>query len=357
MPEPDKSAPAISDPGRSGLELTGVSHRYGSRLAVDNVTFGLAAGEILCLLGPSGCGKSTTLRIAAGLEELQQGEVRIGGRSMAGVPTEARHVGMVFQDHALFPHLTVAGNIGFGLADLSAGERRERVAFWAGKVGLGSFIDVYPHSLSGGEQQRVALARALAPEPKVLLLDEPFSSLDARLRDQIRDDTTAVLKQAGTPTLLVTHDPEEAMRMADRIAVMQAGRIAQLDRPGKLYEEPASPFVARFFSETNEIPGRVSSGRLETPMGPIAAPGLQHGAPALAVIRPEGLVEMPGGGMPCRVLAARTLGAFRRVEVMAESLPGMPLIARLPPGPLPPPGSPLNLGLTSRAAWVFPVAS
>jgi len=339
-----------------GLELTGVSHRYGKRLAVDNITFGIAAGEILCLLGPSGCGKSTTLRIAAGLEELQQGEVRIGGRSMAGVPTEARHVGMVFQDHALFPHLTVADNIGFGLEQMSATKRRERILFCASRVGLDGFLGVYPHSLSGGEQQRVALARALAPEPKLLLLDEPFSSLDSRLRDQIRDDTTAVLKQAGTPALLVTHDPEEAMRMADRIAVMQAGRIAQIDRPGKLYEQPVSPFVARFFSETNEIPGRIANGRLDTPIGPILAPGIAEGSAALAVIRPEGLVEAEDDGMPCRVLGARTLGAFRRVEVVTDALPEKPLVARLPPGPLPMPGSRLNLGLSARAAWVFPAA-
>ncbi|WP_341704760.1 ABC transporter ATP-binding protein, partial [Ferrovibrio sp.] len=236
-----------------GLALSGITHHFGDRRAVDDVSFTVAPGEILGLLGPSGCGKSTTLRLAAGLEDLQQGEVRIGGRVVArpgaALPTEQRHVGMVFQDHALFPHLTVADNIMFGLSRLPAAERQQRAALWAGRLGLQHHLDAYPHQLSGGEQQRVALARALAPEPRVMLLDEPFSSLDSRLRDQIRDETVAVLKQAGTATLLVTHDPDEAMRMGDRIAIMRAGRIEQLDTPARVYGAPGTPFAARFLSE------------------------------------------------------------------------------------------------------------
>jgi iron(III) transport system ATP-binding protein len=341
-----------------GLDLIAVSHHYGSRRAVDNVTLNVAPGEILGLLGPSGCGKSTTLRLAAGLETLQQGEVRIGGRTVAGpginVPTEHRHIGMVFQDHALFPHLSVADNITFGLGHLPATERRERAAVWAERLGLAPHLKSYPHQLSGGEQQRVALARALAPEPRVMLLDEPFSSLDSRLRDQIRDETVAVLKQAGTATLLVTHDPEEAMRMGDRIALMQAGRIEQLDTPDRVYAMPRTPFAARFLSETNEVPGRVEAGRLRTPLGDVPAPQISDGAAAILMFRPEALQEQPAGngGLALRVERATALGAYRRLEVTAPD--GLRLAARLPAGPLPPAGAILHFSLNPDFCFVFP---
>ncbi|MBP6819757.1 ABC transporter ATP-binding protein [Ferrovibrio sp. MS7] len=345
------------------LILRDVSHRYGDRLAVDHVALAIGAGEIFCLLGPSGCGKSTTLRIAAGLEDLQQGEVSISGRRVAGpglnLPTEARHVGMVFQDHALFPHLSVADNIAFGLSQLGAAERRQRAELWAGRVGLTAHLDVFPHRLSGGEQQRVALARALAPEPAVMLLDEPFSSLDNRLRDQIRDDTVAILKQAGTPTLLVTHDPEEAMRMADRIGIMQAGRLVQVDSPEGVYGQPQSLFAARFLSETNEIKGRVQAGRLDTPFGTFPAPHLADGTEALLVFRPEALAvqnsaELGGADLDCRVLRARSLGPYRRVEVQLNGAGETHLVARLAPGPLPEAGSRLRLTLDKAACHIFP---
>lgn len=341
----------------AGLDLTGVSHRYGARLAVDNVSLTVARGEILGLLGPSGCGKSTTLRLAAGLEDLQQGEVRIGGELMAGpgrnVPTEQRQVGMVFQDHALFPHLSVAENIAFGLGRLPAAERRRRAEYWAGRLGLAAHIDSYPHRLSGGEQQRVALARAMAPEPRVMLLDEPFSSLDSRLRDQIRDETVDVLKQAGTATLLVTHDPEEAMRMGDRIAIMQAGRIEQIDSPAQIYAAPATPFVARFLSETNEIRLKVTANRqVETPFGALPAGQLAAGSEALVMFRPEALQERDtGGGLALKVERATALGAYRRLEVSHGALR---FAARLPAGPLPAAGSILHLGLNPAFCFVFP---
>ena len=343
--------------GGCGLELIGVSHDYGSRRAVDGIGFSVAPGEILGLLGPSGCGKSTTLRIAAGLEDLQQGEVRIGGQVMAGprinIPTERRHVGMVFQDHALFPHLSVAANIAFGLGHLPAAAQRDRAALWAGRLGLAGHLDAFPHQLSGGEQQRVALARALAPEPRVMLLDEPFSSLDSRLRDQIRDETVAVLKQAGTATLLVTHDPDEAMRMGDRIAIMQAGRIEQLDSPGRVYARPATPFAARFLSETNEIRGRIAAGRLDTPFGAVEAAGLAEGSPAMLMFRPEALQVQQAGGVSFTVERALALGPYRRLDLAGA---GLRLAARLPPGPLPPAGSTLNFGLNRDYCFVFPVA-
>ncbi|MFN4278594.1 MAG: ABC transporter ATP-binding protein [Ferrovibrio sp.] len=342
----------------AGLDLAGVSHRYGARLAVDNVSLTVGRGEILGLLGPSGCGKSTTLRLAAGLEDLQQGEVRIGGELMAGagrnVPTEQRHVGMVFQDHALFPHLSVADNITFGLGRLPVAERRKRAEHWAGRLGLAAHIDSYPHRLSGGEQQRVALARAMAPEPRVMLLDEPFSSLDSRLRDQIRDETVEVLKQAGTATLLVTHDPEEAMRMGDRIAIMHAGRVEQIDSPAQIYAAPATPFVARFLSETNEIRLRVTAGgRVETPFGALPAGQLAEGSEALVMFRPEALQERDAGGLALKVERATALGAYRRLEVSHGALR---FAARLPAGPLPAAGTTLHLGLNPAFCFVFPAA-
>lgn len=345
---------------RSGLDLIAVSHDYGRRRAVSNSSFSVAPGEILGLLGPSGCGKSTTLRLVAGLEDLQTGEVKIAGETMAGrgrnIATEKRHVGMVFQDHALFPHLTVAQNIAFGLGHLTAADREARVQLWGGRLGLGHLLAGYPHQLSGGEQQRVALARAMAPEPRVMLLDEPFSSLDSRLRDQIRDETVEVLKLAGTATLLVTHDPEEAMRMSDRIAIMNAGRIEQIDTPAQVYAVPATPFVARFLSETNELSVKVAGGAVDTPFGRLPAPAsVADGSAALLMFRPEALQErQPGQGVAAfTVERATALGAYRRLEVSAS---GQRFAARLPAGPLPPSGTVLHFGLNPDFCFVFPAA-
>jgi len=343
------------------LSLRHISHRYGERLAVEDVGLDVAAGEIFCLLGPSGCGKSTTLRIAAGLEILQSGEVHIGGKLVAGegnsLPPEARRVGMVFQDHALFPHLKVRENIAFGLSHLPAREQAAVAALWAERLSLTRHLDVYPHSLSGGEQQRVALARAMAPQPAVMLLDEPFSSLDNRLRDRIRDETVALLQQSHTPTLLVTHDPEEAMRMADRIGIMQDGRLVQVDTPEQVYARPTSPFAMRFLAETNELPGRVQNGALHTPWGAVAAPGLAEGAAALAMFRPESLQLQSSERADApvfRVIRDRALGAFRRVEVTLPDKPETMLVARLPPGPGLAAGTELKLALDMAACIVFP---
>lgn len=352
--------PAAAHAAGVGLDLVGVSHDYGRRRAVDGVSFTVAPGEILGLLGPSGCGKSTTLRLVAGLEDLQQGAVRIGGEIMAdrslNIPTERRHVGMVFQDHALFPHLSVAQNIAFGLGHVPAAERQTRIERWGRRLGLSHLLNAYPHLLSGGEQQRVALARAMAPEPRVMLLDEPFSSLDSRLRDQIRDETVEVLKQACTATLLVTHDPEEAMRMGDRIAIMNAGRIEQIDTPAQVYAKPATPFVARFLSETNELPVRVSGGAVDTPFGRLPAPSrLAEGSDALLMFRPEALQEAaPGAGAaPATVERAAALGAYRRLEI---GVAGRRFAARLPAGPLPASGAVLHFGLNPDFCFVFPAA-
>mgnify|MGYP001809880117 FL=1 len=248
----DRDVPAqVGRIREEALAFDGVTHRYGASLAVDNLSLTIGAGEIVCLCGPSGCGKSTLLRIAAGLEGLQHGALRLGGRVVAGKgfsePPERRGVGLVFQDYALFPHLSILDNVCFGLTKLPAAERRRLALAALEQVGMEEHAAKYPHQLSGGQQQRAALARALAPSPAVLLLDEPFSGLDARLREQVRDETLQVLKRNGAATLLVTHDSEEAMFLADRIALMRAGKLAQTGAPLDLYARPTSPYAASFF--------------------------------------------------------------------------------------------------------------
>jgi iron(III) transport system ATP-binding protein len=242
------------------LALSGIRHGYGGLPVLDGVSLDLRGGEVTCLLGPSGCGKSTLLRIAAGVERQDAGEVSVAGRVVSDdtrhVPPEGRGVGLVFQDFALFPHLTVNRNVAFGLGG-GASEREERVRTLLGRVGMERHGEKYPHQLSGGEQQRVALVRALAPRPSILLMDEPFSGLDNRLRDGIRDQTLEILKEEGAAVLLVTHEPEEAMRMADEIALMRDGRIVQQGAPYNIYNNPVDRDAAQFFSDVNVIHGVV----------------------------------------------------------------------------------------------------
>ena len=291
-PEPEVS---VSGDGRSetGLDVDHLSHAYGSRRVVEDVAFRLAAGEVHCLVGPSGCGKTTILRLIAGLEALQGGRVIIDREVVAepghSVPTESRRIGLMFQDFALFPHLRIVDNVGFGLTGLDRRERRRRATELLAQLNLSGHIDAYPYMLSGGEQQRVALARALAPNPRLMLLDEPFSSLDATLREQVRDDTMALLRAEGTPVLMVTHDAEEAVRVADRIHVMLEGRILQSGTPAELYSKPASPFVAGFFGPPNRFKGWVVAGEVSTPLGRLKAHDLADGTAVDVLIRPEGL--------------------------------------------------------------------
>ncbi|MGQ0662093.1 MAG: ABC transporter ATP-binding protein [Pseudomonadota bacterium] len=363
-----------------GLAIVGVVHAFdGGPKVVDEVTLHVGPGELVGLVGPSGCGKTTLLRIAAGLEELQQGSVVIDGAAVAhagyGVPTEARGVGLVFQDYALFPHLTVAGNVLFGLSKLPVPERRARVREILHQVGMSDYADAWPHQLSGGQQQRVALARALAPRPRVMLLDEPFSGLDLRLREQIRDDTLHVLKTTGVATLMVTHDPEEAMFMADRIAIMRQGRIEQAGRPAEVYGQPASAFVASFFGQVNRLAGVVRGGVVGTLFGSISAPGYEEGTRVEVLIRPETLKLAIVGdddspACPAKVLAARLLGRsswihlclgrpaedkhWAGIELAAEGEAGhVHFHARVPGRFLPPEGEILSVGLDPTQAFVF----
>jgi iron(III) transport system ATP-binding protein len=301
-------------PAHKGLEVEELSHRFGDRLVVDHVSLKIAPGEVHCLVGPSGCGNTTTLRLTAGLENLRSGRISLNGRLLAGpdmlLPPERRRVGLMFQDFALFPHLRVVDNIAFGLDGTDRRSREKRVADLLAAVNMTAHARAYPHTLSGGEQQRVALARALAPGPELMLLDEAFSALDTSLRAEVRDETLALLREAATPVLLVTHDAEEAIRVGDRIHAMLDGRIVQSGTPAELYSAPANSFVAGFFGPVNRFLGRVVGGAVETPLGRASANGIAEGASVEAIVRPEALRvgRMGQGGTPARVDLMRDLG-------------------------------------------------
>lgn len=264
--------------------------RFEGRLVVDDVSLAVHAGQVTCLLGPSGCGKSTTLRMIAGVEMQDSGEIYVDGNLICDtifrVPPERREIGLMFQDFALFPHLSVANNVAFGLKG-GKDEKRARVEELLKKVDLMRFVDGFPHQLSGGEQQRVALARALAPRPRIMLMDEPFSGLDNRLRDGIRDETLAILKEEGAAVLLVTHEPEEAMRMADEIALMRRGKIVQQGAPYNVYTRPADKAAMAFFSDVNVLRSQVNGALAETPFGQFLAPGIPDNTDVEIVFRPQ----------------------------------------------------------------------
>ena len=341
----------------AGLEVAGLSHRYGKRQIVREVALAIPPGEVHCLVGPSGCGKTTTLRLIAGLETLQEGRIAIDGRTVAAqgvmVPPEARKVGLMFQDLALFPHLRVHENVAFGLLGWSRASKAERVSELLAKVNMTRHARSYPHTLSGGEQQRVALARALAPSPLLMLLDEAFSALDTTLRAEVRRETMAILKESGTPTLLVTHDAEEAISVGDRIYAMQDGRIVQADRAPVLYSRPSCPFVASFFGPVNRLAGIARGGAATTPLGPIATPGMADGLPVEIVLRPEGVLLQPAlaGCGQARVKTLRDLGPVRVLDL--ELADGSALQCRQGRGPAISPGQEVAFSLDPHHLFVF----
>jgi iron(III) transport system ATP-binding protein len=353
------------DVEKAALSLVEVEHAYGDTVALRNVTLDVRKEEILCLLGPSGCGKTTILRIAAGLETPRRGTVRIGDRIVAGesmfVPPEKRDVGLLFQDYALFPHLSVADNIAFGLRGLPVAEQARRIQELLDLTHLRDRGQSYPHMLSGGEQQRAALARALAPGPRVLLLDEPFSDLDTQLRQRVRDETLHVLKRVGTAVVLVTHDPEEALFMADRIALMRSGRIVQVGEPTELYFRPADAFAAEFFGEVNRIPARVTDNMVSSPFGRLPAGGIAEGTPVICLIRSEALkleTRPPNGqGPPHAVVeAARLLGRSSLIHLHTHPSTGqtLHLHARAMGVNLLAPGTEVWIDVDPRLVFVFP---
>lgn len=295
---------------------------YGPIAALNQFDLALERGGLLALLGPSGCGKTTALRLTAGFERPDEGTVEIGGRLVAGpstdVPPEKRRVGMVFQDHALFPHLTVAGNVAFGLP--RGRKRKARTEAVLSLVGLTGLESRLPHELSGGQQQRVALARALAPEPEVLLLDEPFANLDAGLRAQVRSEVKQILRAAGTTALFVTHDQEEALFMGDQVAVMNAGRVAQVDTPEELFHAPRSRFAAEFLGLADFLPATATEDGLATEIG--SAPslnGVRAGSQGEVMVRPDDVAISPSPEGRGRIVGGTFQGGHILYEVALPS--------------------------------------
>jgi putative spermidine/putrescine transport system ATP-binding protein len=318
----DSPAGPAAEPG-SGVEVRLVDLRrsYGSVRALDGLSLDIAPGELVALLGPSGCGKTTALRALAGLEDLDSGRVLVAGRDITGLGANRRNMGMVFQAYSLFPNMTARDNVGYGLRlrRTAAPARRRRADELLELVGLGTHADRYPHQLSGGQQQRVALARALAVAPQVLLLDEPLSALDAKVRAQLRDEIRRVQREVGTTTLFVTHDQEEALAMADRVGVMSAGQLQQIAPPAELYERPRTAFVAEFVGLTNRLPATVADGRArvidtEVPL----LEGSAGSGPVTVLVRPESvLVHLDPDGNAV-VVALTYLGSLCRVQVRLD---------------------------------------
>jgi putative spermidine/putrescine transport system ATP-binding protein len=317
------------------VRLEGLSRHYGPVVALDRLDLTIRAGELIALLGPSGCGKTTTLRLLAGLEEADTGRISVGGRDITHVPASKRDMGMVFQAYSLFPHMTVRDNVAFGLRmrRVAKAGRDRRAAEMLELVGLSAQADRYAHQISGGQQQRVALARALAIQPQVLLLDEPLSALDAKVRAQLRDEIRRIQLEVGTTTLFVTHDQEEALAIADRVGVMREGHIEQLGTPTEVYSRPATSFVAEFVGLTNRLPGNVRGG--EVTVRGLRIPLVDRDAadgPVVALIRPEAVTvaesgTQAAGPLTGAVIAVTFLGATSRVSV---DLGDVTVLAQMP---------------------------
>ena len=322
---------------RSGVEvrLEKLVRRYGAVTALDGLSLTIAPGELVALLGPSGCGKTTALRLLAGLEQADEGKVVVGGEDVTDLPANKRNIGMVFQAYSLFPHMVAWENVAFGLLmrGVSASERKQRALAMLELVGLARMAERYANQMSGGQQQRVALARALAIQPQVLLLDEPLSALDAKVRARLRDEIRRIQLEVGITTLFVTHDQEEALAVADRVGVMQSGKLEQLGPPTVVYSRPATPFVADFVGLTNRIPGEVKFGGVEVRGAqlPIVQNDVPTG-PAIALVRPEavsitGNADNASGPLIGTVIAVAFLGATSRVTV---DLGDITVLAQMP---------------------------
>jgi putative spermidine/putrescine transport system ATP-binding protein len=313
------------------VRLEGLHRRYGAVHALDGLDLELAPGELVALLGPSGCGKTTALRLLAGLEDSDDGRVVVDGKDITRIPASKRDMGMVFQAYSLFPHMTARENVAFGLQlrGVSTAERRTRAGEMLELVGLSTQADRYAHQMSGGQQQRVALARALAIRPQVLLLDEPLSALDAKVRVQLRDEIRRIQLEVGATTLFVTHDQEEALAVADRVGVMRNGRLEQVASPSEVYSRPSTAFVAEFVGLTNRLAGDAVDGAAEVLGARVPLlPGSPASGPVTVLVRPEAVEVRPATDGRDRVVTSSFLGSTGRVQVRTAA--GDLVLAQVP---------------------------
>ncbi|BBY81334.1 ABC transporter ATP-binding protein [Mycolicibacterium pulveris] len=339
------------------VDFTDVTRSYGAVKALDGFTLHIAPGELIALLGPSGCGKTTALRILAGLDDATSGSVAVDGRDISDVPANKRDMGMVFQAYSLFPHLTVLDNVAFGLTmrGNSKRQRLSRAADMLDMVGLAEHRDKFTSELSGGQQQRVALARALAIAPRVLLLDEPLSALDAKVRAALRDEIRRVQLEVGTTTVFVTHDQEEALAVADRVGVMSQGRLEQLAPPAEVYARPATPFVAEFVGLTNKVPAQVSGGHAHVlGVSVPTLPGSVTSGPGLAMVRPEAITVVADPAGTATVTSVAFLGPISRVYLTLPD--GLVLSAQMASAQARAltPGDAVSIGVESGGVLVVP---
>lgn len=355
-----EATPKFRAPSAFAAKLTfeAVERRYEDHMALKGVSLEIAPGEVVCLLGPSGCGKTTLLRIASGIEKPSGGRVLINDQEVAGpnrfVPPEKRNVGLMFQDFALFPHLSILDNVAFGLRALPREEAIRQALVALSRVGLKDYAEDFPHILSGGQQQRVALARAIVPRPSVVLMDEPFSGLDVQLRDSMQEETLALLRETRATCMIVTHHPEEAMRLGDRVAVMLGGQIIQAGPAEELYRQPANLFVARLFSQINEIPAVVQGGEIDTPIGRLPAKDMPDGSPVTWCIRRRSILINSGeGGLPGRILHVKFLGDMALIEVGVQGFED-PLHTLVHESQEPKQGAEVRVSIDPASVLIFP---
>ena len=340
-----------------------ISHAYNDSLVLSELNLEVTQGEITCLLGPSGGGKSTLLRLAAGLERVQSGSVELGGKVLATSRVhpapENRPIGLMFQDNALFPHMSVEENVTFGLSQISKVERESRVQKLLAMVGMSEFAKRYPHQLSGGQQQRIALIRSLAPQPSILLMDEPFASIDVTLRRAVRESTRQILKQSNTTAVVVTHDPNEAMEMGDKIAILDEGKIVQVDSPQKLFNTPETPTVASLFGDAQSFLATFKEGFFETAYGKISTVSehaFSSGEECLLVVRPEGFVLEKDASSVLQIIDVRFVGetwvVFIHSEQSAKNMP--PLRVSLKTVSDIKIGDKVQLSMLGESSFIFP---
>lgn len=353
-----RQAPQIP---RGRLEVDGLGNRFGQTQIVTDVSFKVRPGEVVCLLGPSGSGKTTLLRLLAGLERPCTGHIVLDDTVLAGpgrfVPPEKRNIGLMFQDYALFPHLRLIENVTFGLKEMPAEAACAHATALLERVGLAARAGDWPHMLSGGEQQRLTLARTLAPGPRLILMDEPFSNLDQRLRQRMREMTLALLAEHGISAIIVTHAPDEAMLIASRVVLLERGHVLQTGTPEELYRRPASLFAARFLADLNEIPADCRAGLASCALGSFPAPAAPDG-PALVCCRPKALAVIAGGpNGTATITDCRFVGEHYRVMLVLDGV-HEPLQALLDAGAGPlEPGSRVTIDVAARDVLVFPAAA